>query len=354
MILRDLMRLLGSARRDGRNLTSEEAYRAFELICSGGQSEIQIGAFLIALRWKGVTVDELTAFARAARALATIPCRGMDDLVVVSPPHDGFDHVPPLETAAGLVAAGAGLKVLIVSDRCVPPKRGLTAASVLEALGLSMTWDPAEAEHWVSRAGFAVISASGMLPGLMGLRRVRGEIGVRTPLATIEKLIVPQNATIVTGAQAGPVLGMAVQVLANLGHSRGIAIQGAEGGVVPYLTKRTRGIELSGSHQVPLSIEPADFGLDDIHEPDLPMFGPPDEGYGTGDNPLLVQACGEVTRSAISGETGPARSATLLGAALILKAAGRAHTIADGVSLACESIDSGAAGRVLERLRSLA
>jgi anthranilate synthase/phosphoribosyltransferase len=129
MILRDLMRLLGSARRDGRNLSPEEAYRAFELICSGGQSEIQVGAFLIALRWKGVTVDELTAFARAARAMATIPCRGMKDLVVVSPPHDGFDHLPPLDAAAGLVAAGAGLRVLIVSDRCVPPKRGLTAAA---------------------------------------------------------------------------------------------------------------------------------------------------------------------------------------------------------------------------------
>jgi anthranilate phosphoribosyltransferase len=262
--------------------------------------------------------------------------------------------VPPLETAAGLVAAGAGVKVLVVSDRCVPPKRGLTASSALEALGLSMTWDPAQAERWVASAGFAVISASGMLPGLMGLRRVRGEIGVRTPLATIEKLIAPPNAAMVTAAQAGPVLGVAVEVLASLGHSRGIAIQGAEGGVIPQLTRRTRGIELSGSHQVPLSIEPADFGLGGGQEPDLPMFGPPDEGYGTGDNPQLVQACGEITRSVLAGETSPARSATCLGAALMLKAVGRAHTLADGVSQAAESIDSGAARRVLQRLRELA
>jgi anthranilate phosphoribosyltransferase len=278
----------------------------------------------------------------------------MEGLVVISPPHDGFDHVPALEAAAGVVAAGAGVKVLIVSDRCVPPKRGLTSASVLEALGLSMTWDPAQAERWVGEVGFAVVSASGMLPGLMGLRRVRGEIGVRTPLATIEKLIAPENAAILTGAQAGPVLGMAVEVLSNLGHSRGIAVQGAEGGVIPYLTKRTRGIELCLGHQVPLSIEPSDFGLAETHEPDLPMYGPPEEGYGTGDNPLLVQACGNLTRSVLCGETGPARNATTLGAALILKASGRAHTLADGLSLACESIDSGAASRVLERLRALA
>ena len=77
MILRDLLRILGSDRRDGRNLTHQEAYRAFELIFQGGQSEIQTGAFLIALRWKGVSVAEVTAFAQAARDQAKLPCQGM-------------------------------------------------------------------------------------------------------------------------------------------------------------------------------------------------------------------------------------------------------------------------------------
>ena len=74
MILRDLLRILGSDRRDGRNLTHQEAYRAFELIFQGGQSEIQTGAFLIALRWKGVTVQEVAAFAQAARDHARLDC----------------------------------------------------------------------------------------------------------------------------------------------------------------------------------------------------------------------------------------------------------------------------------------
>jgi anthranilate phosphoribosyltransferase len=354
MILRDLMRILGSARRDGRNLTSDEAFRAFEMICSGGQSEIQIGAFLIALRWKGVSVEEVTAFARAARAHATIPCRGMTELVCVCPPHDGIDNLPPLDVAAGLAAAGAGAHILIISDRCVPPKRGLTAASVLESLGLGMTWDPSEAEDWVSRARFAAVSASGLLPALMGLRRVRGEIGVRTPLSTVEKLIAPEGASILIGAQGGPVLGTAVEVLQSLGHPRAIAVQGGEGSVVPHLRKRTRGIEFTGTHQVPLSVEPGDFGLNCDSEPDLPMFGPPEDGYGTGDNPSLVQATGDITRAVLAGEHGPARNATLLAAALMLKVGGRVPTVADGVSAAAESIDSGAARSVVERLRQLA
>jgi len=354
MILRDLLRLLGSAKRDGRNLTHDEAYRAFELILSDTRSDIQVGAFLIALRWKGVSVEELTAFAEAARAHATIPCRGMQDLVCVCPPQDGLEAHAPLEVAAGLIAAAAGLRVLIISDRCVPPKRGLTAASALERLGLDMTWDPAEAEDWVAKTRFAVASASGILPALMGLRRVRSEIGVRTPIATVEKLIAPRNAAIVIGAQAGPVLGMAVEVLQALGHPRGMAIQGPEGGVIPTVTRRSRGIELADGFQTPLTVEPADVGMNAEHEPDLPMFGPPDDGYGSGDNPALTKACGDMTAAVLAGEHGPARNAALLGAALILKAGGKAMTLAEGVSLATEALDSGGASEIVAKLKSLA
>jgi anthranilate phosphoribosyltransferase len=354
MLLRDLLRLLGSAKRDGRNLTRDEAYRAFELIVAGGQSEIQIGAFLIALRWKGVTVEEVTAFAQAARDHAKLPCVGMDELVCVSSPLDGSDNFPPLDIAAGLIAAAAGARVLLITDRCVPPKRGLTGASVLEHLGLDMTWDADEAQSWVERTGFAAVSASGLLPGLMGLRRVRGEIGVRTPLSTVEKLIAPPKASIVIGAQQGPVLGTAVEVLAALGHPRAIAVQGPEGGVIPSVRRKTRGIELAEGFQVPLTIEPADLGLDCEGEPELPMFGPPDEGYGTGDNKTLVAASGDLTSQVLAGELGSARCAALLGAALMMKAAGKAMTLADGVSAATEALDSGGARRVLAQLRELA
>jgi len=354
MILRDLLRILGSHRRDGRNLTRQEAYRAFELIFQGGQSEIQIGAFLIALRWKGVSVEEITAFAQAARDLARLPCRDMPDLVCVCPPHDGLDTHPPLEVAAGLIAAAAGARVLVLTDRCVPPKRGLTAASVLEGLGLGMTWDPSEAEDWVAKTRFAVVSCSGMLPAMMGLRRVRGEIGVRTPLATVEKLIAPPGAALVVGAQAGPVLGVAMEVVQALGHPRAVVLQGPQGGVIPSVRRRTRGIELTSSHQVPLSVEPSDFGLACESEPDLPIFGPPEEGYGTGDDPELVQTCGRITQAVLAGEHGPARNASLLGAALILKAGDKAHTLADGVAAATAALDSGEARSILERLRSLA
>jgi len=353
MVLRHLMRVLGDDPKDAANLSREDAYRAFRAILEGGESEVLVGAFLTCLRWKGVTVEELGGFADAARGMARIPCQGVPGLVCVCPSHDGHDQYPPLDVAAGIIAAGAGTRVLLISDRCVPPRRGLTASSVLESLGLSMTWDPSEAEDWVAKGGFAAVAVSGLLPALLALRRVRGDVVLRTPLSTVEKLLGPASSAVLIGAQEGPVLGIAVEVIQGLGHPRGIAIQGLDGGVIPSVRRRTRGIEISDAHLVPLTVEPQDFGLDDVREPELPMFGPPEDGYGTADNPQLVKAAGEMTLDVLSGGRGPARKAALLGAALILKASGRSPTLAEGVDSAANALDGGAAGDTLERLRTL-
>lgn len=354
MILRDLLRVLGSNRRDGRNLTADEARDAFATILEGNESEVRIGAFLIALRWKGVTVEEYVGFARAARDKATIPCRGLEHLVCICPPHDGFERHAPLEVASGLIAAAAGARVLVISDRCVPPRRGLTPASVLERLEAPMTWDPSEAESWVVKARFAAISATGMLPAWLGLRRVRGDLGVRTALSTVEKLVAPPSAALLVGAYSGPVLGTAVETIQGLGHPRGIVVQGLEGGVIPSVVRRSRGIELVEGCQVPLSIEPGDWGLGAEADADLPLFLPGDEGQGPADNPSLVQSSADQVAAVLCGQAGAARSAALLGAALALKAAGLCMTVSDGVDRATSALDSGEASAVLARVRELA
>ena len=351
MSLRDLLRVVTPGRKDIRNLSQREARLAFDSILSGTESEITVAAFFVALRAKGLTVDEVMGFALAARARSTMPCQDMPGLVCICSPNGGTENVPPLDVAAGLIAAGAGARVLIMSDRCVPPRRGLTAANVLEALGAGMTWDPTEAENWVAKTRFAALAVTGVLPELMGLRRIREDVIMRIPLATVEKLICPPNAAVVIGAQGGPVLGRAVEVMQGLGHSRACAVQGLEGGMIPSVRKRTRGIELIGEHLVQLVVEPDDFGLTCRREPELPLFSLPPEGKGAGDNPALIKAAAEMTALVLGGEPGPARAASLLGAALTLKAAGRCMTLAEGVDAATASIDSGQALAVLENLR---
>ena len=100
------------------------------------------------------------------------------------------------------------------------------------------------------------------------------------------------------------------------------------------------------------SVEPADFGLACSENPELPMYGPPEEGQGPGDNPALVRAAGDMTLSVLKGEPSSARNATLLGAAIVLKAARRVPTLAEGVDLAMKSLESGAARNVLANLKA--
>ena len=102
-----------------------------------------------------------------------------------------------------------------------------------------------------------------------------------------------------------------------------------------------------------LNVEPEDFGLSCANEPDMKMFGPPPDDHGTGDNPELVACVGATTRGVLAGEMGAARNATVLGAALILKAAGHVLTLAEGVDAATDALDSGAANEVLARLTEL-
>ena len=117
MGLRRLMQSLGSSRTRPRNLSREEAAGAFTAILQGAESASTVAAFLVTLRWKGVTTEELMGMAMAARAQSRIPCVGMNGLVSVSPPQDGHETMPPLEVAAGLVAAAAGARVVIVPYR---------------------------------------------------------------------------------------------------------------------------------------------------------------------------------------------------------------------------------------------
>ncbi|MDF1836790.1 MAG: hypothetical protein P1V35_02880 [Planctomycetota bacterium] len=345
------MNTLGSSPRATRNLSLDEACRAFGSILSGSESDILIATFLATLRWKGVTEEELAGFAMAARARADIPCRGVPNLLCVSGTLDGQVDFPPLDAAAGMIAAGAGQKVLLLSDKGTPPRRGLTAAHILSELGASMTWDPREAETWIETVGFAVLSVSGVLPALVPLRKVRGEMVLRSPLATIEKLLAPASATVLLGAQHGPVLGAAIEVVKRLNHPGGVVLQGEGGGVIPYVRRRTKGIELTEGFLARLTVEPSDFGLQCGQEPELPMYGPPEDGQGPEDNVSLVRAAGMETQSVLAGERGPSRNAALLGAGLMLKATHKALTLADGVSMATESLDSGAASAVLAKLR---
>jgi anthranilate phosphoribosyltransferase len=192
-----------------------------------------------------------------------------------------------------------------------------------------------------------------MLPGLLHTRRVRKDLVLRTPLSTLEKLLAPAHGAVVLGAMGGPVLGTAVEVIQALGHPRGVAVQGVDGGVVPWVARRTRGVGIEDGHLVPVVVEPTDFGLEHDSEPELPMYGPPEDDEGACDNPALVETTQAIAKSVLAGDRGVAHDAVVLGAAVILKAGGQALTLAEGVDQAAAALDSGAARERVEQLKGL-
>ncbi|MBL8899323.1 MAG: hypothetical protein JNM84_16930 [Planctomycetes bacterium] len=338
MILREFIKVLGTNRREGRNLTCEEAETAFARILEGEGSDVQVGAFLMAMRWKGETVDELVGFTRAARAMAKIPSTFLPDAVAIGSPHDGKRGSPPLNGPAGIVAAACGVPLLQVTDPAPPGSGRLTSADMLRALGAGWCDCPEHAEGQWNGLGYVALSARALLPGLDRLRLVRSELGVRVAVHTIEKLILPRSAAAVVGVHKGPNLGLAAEVLHQLGHERGFVVQGVEGGTDPFVSQTTQRVEIDGGRLIHSPMVPSDYGVDEAEEPQLEVAD--------------AAAAARLAEALLEGrEFGPARSAMLLGAAQLLVAGRRASSLADGVDRARVAVDRGEARAKLQELR---
>ena len=340
MPLRPFLRIVASGRRTARNLSAEEAERAFRIVLSGRAPAAQVAAFLVALRWKGETVDELIGFTRAARAEANLPAPGgVDSLVSVGTPLAGREKALPLEASGAIVAAACGARVFFVGDPAPLDGEGVSAADVFRELGVGFTEEVGRAERMLEGPGLAVLSAAKVLPGMRRLDPLREDVEVRTALHTVEKLLAIGESPVLVGAAAGPVLGVAADVLRGLGHRRGILLQAPEGSVVPSLIAPTKGLEIDGDSLTTLVVDPEDYGVRASREPEAASPGP--------------RAAASAVRALLLGEQGPARDATVLCAALLQYTAGTVPSISEGVGRAAEAIDRGKAERVLDALKAL-
>lgn len=338
MILREFIKVLGTNRREGRNLTCEEAETAFARILDGEGSDVQVGAFLMAMRWKGETVDELVGFVRAARAAASLPATFLPDAVAIGSPHDGKRGSIPMNGPAGILAAACGVPLLQITDPAPSNSGRLTSADVLRAMGAGWCTCPERGEGQWNGIGYLALSARALLPGLDRLRLVRAELGVRVAVHTIEKLILPRSAAAVVGVHKGPNLGLAAEVLHQLGHSRGFVVQGVEGGTDPYVSQATQRVEIEGGRLIHSPIVPSDYGVDEFEEPHMSVA---DAG-----------AAAQLAEGLLAGrEHGPARSALILCAAQLIVAGRRAPSLAEALDMARVAVDRGMALEKLQELR---
>ena len=319
---------------DGQCLTEEEAAGVMEEIMSGEATPAQLAAFLLALRLKGETVDEIAGMARVMRAKALrVPYEGPSLLDTCGTGGDAAGTFN-VSTAAAFVAAGAGAVVAKHGNRAMTSQCG--SADVLEALGARIDLPPEQVAHCLRQASVGFMFAPSFHPAMRFAAGPRREIGVRTVFNVLGPLTNPAGAQAQVLGVADAALGeKMVQVLERLGCHHALVVHGEDGLDEMTLTGPTLVHELKDGALRSYRVAPEDVGLSRA-----------DARAVKGGSPAENAAA---MRAVLAGQRGPLRDIVLLNSAAALLAADIAATLAEGVSLAAAAIDSGAALAKLDR-----
>jgi anthranilate phosphoribosyltransferase len=318
-----------------RDLSTDETAEVLAEIMRGEASETEIGAFLIALRTKGETVEELVGLARTMRELAARVPIERDDLLDTAGTGGGrltFN----VSTTAALVAAGAGCAVAKHGNRSATSSSG--AADLLEALGARIDLDPTAVGACIEEAGFGFMFAPAHHQATRFVVPVRRELAVRTIFNLLGPLTNPAGATHQLIGVADPAfLETIAGALAQLGVGRALVVSGEDGLDEVSVGAATRVVEVNGEDIVSYTMTPQDVGVEPADPDDPALVG------GT------PQENANVTRSVLAGERGPRADLVAINAGAAIYAAGAADTIAEGVEAARETIVAGRAAEALER-----
>lgn len=319
------------------HLTHEEASRAMELIMRDEATPVQIAGFIVALRVKGETVDEIAGLAQTAIALATpidIPDPG-SLLDVVGTGGDG-SHSFNISTVSAIVAAACGARVAKHGNRAASSLSG--AADVLEELGVRIDLPPEAVTTCVRDVGIGFLFAPLFHPAWRFAGVPRRELGVRTVFNVLGPLCNPAGAgcRALGVADAALAPGMA-EALVRLGVRRALVFN-AEGLDELSTASPSLVVELLDGQHRQYQLDPAELGLQAATHADL-----------RGGDPAHNAA---IARAVLGGERGPRRDVVLLNASAALRAASLARDWRDGLGMAAEAIDSGRAAELLERWAS--
>jgi anthranilate phosphoribosyltransferase len=328
----DVLTAAIDALAERRDLSHEQAGGVLAEIMAGNCDDPQIAAFLIALRTKGETVEEIAGLAATMRALATpVPTR-REDLVDTAGTGGGRPTFN-VSTTAALVAAGAGCAVAKHGNRSATRASG--SADVLEALGVRIDLDATGVERCLAEAGIAFIFAPVFHPAMGHAGPVRRELRVPTVFNFLGPLTNPARPFAqVVGVSDERMLPLLAQVLARRG-TRARLFRALDGLDELTTTGPSLVFDVQDGELRESMLDPADLGLARSEVGDL-----------RGGDP---EASAAIAHAILHGETGPRRDVVLLNAAAALEVSGRASSIDEGLAMAAGSIDSGAAVDVLAR-----
>lgn len=321
----------------GTPLTAHEAAKAFELMMEGSVSPVQLAGFLLALRARGETVEEIAGAVRAMRAkmLTVAAPPGAIDLAGTGGDAKGTYNV---STCAAFVAAGAGAPVAKHGNRSVSSQCG--SADVLEALGVNVNAGADKAALCIKEAGVGFLFAPAHHPAMRHVAPVRKELGVRTIFNLLGPLANPANTKRqIIGVFAASWLVPIAKVMQTLGAEHVWVVHGDDGLDELTTTGTTRVAEFNSTGLREFDITPADAGLREARLDEL-----------TGGD--ARQNAGAI-RAVLAGEGGAFRDIVILNAAAALIVAGKAESLKEATGMAALSIDQGKAAEALAKLAAI-
>jgi anthranilate phosphoribosyltransferase len=319
-----------SSRRD---LSEDETAEVLAEIMNGEVSEIQIAGFLIALRTKGETIDELAGLARTMRTLAAHVPIERQDLLDTSGTGGGR-RTFNVSTTAALIAAGAGCAVAKHGNRSATSLSG--SADLLEALGARIDLTPDGVARCIEETGFGFMFAPAHHQATRFVIPVRRELAVKTIFNLLGPLTNPAGAQRqLIGVSDPSFLETIAGALVRLGVDRALVVAGEDGLDEVSISAATRVVEVNGAELSHYTLTPGDVGLE------LAAEG----GYDGG----TPEENATVTRAILAGERGVRTDLALINAGAAIYAAGVTQTLAEGVQAARAAIEDGRAQSALER-----
>lgn len=313
---------------DGTDLSYEEALDAMDIIMSGNATDAQLGGFLTALRMKGETIDEISGLARGMRDKAAT-VKGEKDAIEIVGTGGDLANSFNISTTSAFIIAASGAKVAKHGNRSVSSKSG--AADVLEALGAKIQSEPEEAKAALENIGIAFLFAQSYHKSMKYVGPTRKQLAIRTVFNILGPLTNPAETDyIVLGSYSKELLPVLAKVLIKLGIKHAMVVHGNDVLDEVSISDSTSVAEVKDNKITEYEIKPEDFGLTRATKAEI-------VGGTAEDN-------AKITLGILKGEiTGAKRDIILLNSGCALYTIGKAESIADGIKLAAELIDSGKA-----------
>ncbi len=313
---------------------------ALDAIMDGVATRAQAGALLLLQRYRGEAPEELAGYVDAVRGRMAPFAPDVVGMLDIGSPYDGRSKHVVVSPAASIVAAAAGVPVLMHGEPGMGPKQGLPVGEVIEALGVETDAVPDVVARGVEACGLGYMRQARLVPDVYALKPLRGELGLRTPLHMVEKIYSPGAAPYhLIGVAHMPYLKQLAPALEQLGFRRTMVVQGIEGHEDVTTSRGARVIEIDEQGvQDEWRLDPQALGLEPANDDDL----------AAGD---ARRSAGMTLRVLEGGATAAQRDLVLLNAALRIKLAGRAPDLPSALDAARTALESGAAYRKLEAWR---